>query len=54
MTRALGIDYGDSRVGISLSDPMRIIAKPFDEKKLLSTASWIEKLVEFNTKPSII
>ena len=28
MSRALGIDYGDVRVGISLSDPMRIIAKP--------------------------
>ena len=29
MSRALGIDYGLSRVGISISDPMRIIAKPF-------------------------
>ena len=28
MTRAIGIDYGDARVGIALSDPMRIIAKP--------------------------
>jgi len=33
MTRALGIDYGDSRVGIALSDPMRIIAKPLDTLK---------------------
>ena len=30
MTRALGIDFGDSRVGIALSDPMRIIAKPLE------------------------
>ena len=30
MTRVLGIDYGDSRVGVALSDPMRIIAKPLD------------------------
>ena len=29
MDRVLGIDYGDSRVGLALSDPMRIIAKPF-------------------------
>ena len=28
MSRALGIDYGTVRVGISISDPMRIIAKP--------------------------
>tara|TARA_B100000700_G_C14779865_1_gene730797 strand:- start:211 stop:621 length:411 start_codon:yes stop_codon:yes gene_type:complete len=29
MSRILGIDYGDSRVGLALSDPMKIIAKPF-------------------------
>ena len=29
MSRVLGVDYGDSRVGLALSDPMRIIAKPF-------------------------
>jgi len=29
VTRVLGIDYGDSRVGLALSDPMKIIAKPF-------------------------
>ena len=33
MTRAIGIDYGDSRVGIALSDPMRIIAKPLETLK---------------------
>ena len=33
MTRVLGIDYGDSRVGVALSDPMRIIAKPFKTLK---------------------
>jgi len=29
LSRVLGIDYGDSRVGLALSDPMKIIAKPF-------------------------
>ena len=29
MSRALGIDYGDTRIGIALSDPMRIITKPY-------------------------
>ena len=27
--RLLGIDYGEVRVGIALSDPMRIISKPY-------------------------
>ena len=28
MYRVIGIDYGDSRIGLALSDPMQIIAKP--------------------------
>lgn len=28
MNRVIGIDYGDSRIGLALSDPMQIIAKP--------------------------
>ena len=29
MGRILGIDYGDSRIGLALSDPLKIIASPF-------------------------
>ena len=29
MGRVLGIDYGEKRVGLALSDPMKIIAFPF-------------------------
>ena len=29
MGRVLGIDYGDSRVGLALSDPTKIIASPY-------------------------
>ena len=29
MGRILGIDYGDSRIGLALSDPLMIIASPF-------------------------
>jgi putative holliday junction resolvase len=29
MKRILGIDYGTTRVGIALSDPLQIIAQPF-------------------------
>ena len=33
MSRFLGIDYGDSRIGLALSDPMKIIGKPFKTLK---------------------
>ena len=42
MNRVLGIDYGDSRVGIALSDPMRIIAKPF--KTLTNNSELLSQL----------
>tara|TARA_X000000368_G_C22552114_1_gene502585 strand:- start:77 stop:490 length:414 start_codon:yes stop_codon:yes gene_type:complete len=29
MGRILGVDYGDSRVGLALSDPTKMIASPF-------------------------
>ena len=41
MGRILGIDYGDSRVGLALSDPTKTIASPYQtisnegEEKLL-------------------
>ena len=28
MNRTLGIDYGDARIGIAVSDPLKIISKP--------------------------
>ena len=29
MSRSLGIDYGERRVGLAISDPLNIFAKPF-------------------------
>ena len=29
MGRILGVDYGDSRIGLALSDPLKMIASPF-------------------------
>jgi len=43
VSRALGIDYGMARVGISISDPLRIIAKPFTTLK--NNENLIEELV---------
>jgi len=56
MSRALGIDYGDVRVGIALSDPMRIIAKPFSTiKNNKDLISEIELLIkEFNVTDLIV
>ena len=53
MSRALGIDYGDTRIGIALSDPMRIITKPFitlkNDKEFLDKLKKIIKEKEVET-----
>ena len=55
MSRALGIDYGDVRVGISLSDPMRIIAKPFlTLENNLNLIKDIETLINANNVTDLI
>ena len=44
MSRVLGIDYGERRIGLALSDPMGIIAKPLkiiDRKKTIDYISEI-------------
>ena len=41
MNRILAIDYGEKKIGLALSDPLRIIAKPF---KTIENSS-IEKLL---------
>ena len=53
MSRALGIDYGDRRIGIALSDPMQIITKPFvtlkNDKEFLDKLKEIIKEKEIET-----
>ena len=43
-TRVLAIDYGDSRIGLALSDIMHIIAKPYKTINNISDDSMIFKL----------
>tara|TARA_Y100000996_G_scaffold385197_1_gene342383 strand:+ start:472 stop:888 length:417 start_codon:yes stop_codon:yes gene_type:complete len=50
LDRILGIDYGSSKIGLALSDPLKIIAKPFetidnisDEKSLEIICSMVDK-----------
>jgi len=42
MKRILGIDYGEKRIGLSLSDPLQMIASPF--KTILNNSSLIAAL----------
>lgn len=57
MNRVIGIDYGDSRIGLALSDPMQIIAKPsgiiknkgeehiLNELKTIIVENMVEKII---------
>ena len=46
MNRILAIDYGEKKVGLALSDPLRIIAKPYKTIDNISDDNLIEN---FNT-----
>ena len=48
---AISLPYGITNKGLPLG--IQIIGKPFDEKKLLSVASWLEKIVGFDFKPAV-
>jgi len=54
LNRILAIDYGDKKVGLALSDPMKIIAKPYktiinnSKESLLSDIIQIIQLKDVN------
>ncbi|HLA69670.1 MAG TPA: Holliday junction resolvase RuvX [Bacteroidota bacterium] len=50
--RVLGIDYGTRRVGLALSDPLRILATSYGA--LLNTPELFERIKEVITKEQII
>ena len=45
MSRVLGIDFGERRIGLALSDPMGIIAKPFKIIDRKITADYISEIL---------
>ena len=45
MNRILALDYGDKKIGVAISDPMQIIAKPF---KTLNNTTNKNILLELN------
>lgn len=55
-TRILAIDYGTKRVGLALSDPMKILASPFDtfENNKLLTSKILTLIKEKNVEKIVI
>ncbi len=55
-TRILAIDYGTRRVGLALSDPMKIFASPFDtiENNKLLLARILKLIKEKNIEKIVI
>jgi len=57
LSRILGLDYGERRIGLALSDPLGIIAKPLtiiDRKKTLDHISQIAEIVSNKKIISIV
>ena len=57
MSRILGVDYGGRRIGLALSDPLWIIAKPFkviDRKKTGDYLSAILEIAKENNVERIV
>ncbi len=54
LNRILAIDYGDKKVGLALSDPMKIIAKPYktimnnSKESLLNDINQVIELKDVN------
>ena len=46
LSRILGLDYGERRIGLALSDPLEIIAKPLTVIDRQKTADHISKISE--------
>ena len=56
MSRILGLDYGERRIGIALSDPLQIIAKPLTviDRKKTDYISELSKIIVENEIISIV
>ena len=57
LSRVLGLDYGERRIGLALSDPLGIIARPLtiiDRKKIVDHISRISEIVSEKKVTSIV
>ena len=50
MNRILGLDHGDRRIGVAISDPLKIIAKPLKTIDLLKTKNIFHDINEIINK----
>ena len=46
MSRILGVDYGERRIGLALSDPLGIIAKPLKVIDRKKTSDYLSEILE--------
>lgn len=49
MNRIIGIDYGRKRVGVAVSDPLRIFASPLDTVHSANIIEYLQKYSENET-----
>ena len=53
MTRILGIDYGERRIGLAISDPTHVIAQPLTTLILDDSEAFWDKLAEVITEQEV-
>ena len=54
MSRVLGIDYGERRIGLALSDPLGIIAKPLKVIDRKTTPDYKSVIVEIIDEKKVV
>ena len=54
MSRVLGIDYGERRIGLALSDPLGIIAKPLKVIDRKTTPDYKSEIIEIIDEKEVI
>ena len=54
MSRVLGIDYGERRIGLALSDPLGIIAKPLKVIDRKTTPNYKSAIIEIIEEKKVI
>jgi putative Holliday junction resolvase len=53
MSRLMAIDYGFKKIGIALTDPLQIIAKPFQTIKNISLINSAAKIVSISKEQNV-
>ena len=54
MSRVLGIDYGERRIGLALSDPLGIIAKPLKVIDRKTTPDYKSAIIEIIDEKEVV